>query len=144
MAPALHVVTELVREARERILTIVAELVGVEVRGLTRAGHPDPNEAGLIVGEHHSIRLTGSLGLSLSAAGAAAYPVAVDGERPIEAGAPRQPLPETGAAGKSLLAAVPGDAHSAATKHALYRRRRNGPPAMADWRLVARLWRMRP
>lgn len=144
MSSALHVMAELVREARERILAILAELIGVEVRGLARAGQPDPNEAGLIVREHHSVLHAGTLGLSLIAAGAAAYPVAIDRERPSEARAPREPLPETGAAGKSLLAAIPGDVHSAATKHALYRHRQDGPSAMADWRLVARPQRMRP
>src|SRR5213596_1309853 len=102
---------ELVREARERILVDLAELLDVEVGGLTRAGHPHTNEAGLVVGEHHPVLHTGTLGFPLRAAGPSADAVAVHGEGPSKAGAPSEALPQARAAGKPLAPAIPGEPH---------------------------------
>ena len=60
-------VAKLVGKARERILVILAELVCVKVRGLARAGQPDTNEAGLVVGEHHPVLHARALGFALRA-----------------------------------------------------------------------------
>jgi hypothetical protein len=135
---------ELVREARERILVILVELVDVKVRGLTRAGQPNTNESRLVVSEHHPVLHAGTLGLALRATGAAAYAVAVDRESPAKTGAAREALPETPPAWKSFAPAISGKPHRSSAMARLVPARAGPLGAMPNWRLVPSLARMQP
>jgi hypothetical protein len=140
----LDVVAELMREARERILVVRSELVGIEVGGLARAGQPDTNEAWLVISEHHPVLHPGTLSLALRATGTTAHAVAVDRHGPAEAGAPREALPEPPAARKPFASAIPGEPHRGQGMARLVPVRARPVPVMPNWRLAASLPRMHP
>src|SRR5438552_18850954 len=131
-------------EARDRILVVFGELVGVDVGGLARAGQPDTNEAGLVIRAHHPVLHAGALRFSLRSAGATAHAVAVHGNGPAVAGAAGETLPKPPSTGESLAPAVPRETHRGPGQACLVPARPRRGRAMPYWRLPASLVRMRP
>src|SRR5207237_2374847 len=121
-ARVLHVLAELVREARDRILVVFGELVDIEIGGLTRAGHPDTNEARLVIREHHPVLHAGALRFSLRSARAAAHAVPIDGNGSAIGRAAGEALPEPAPTGESFAPAVPREFHRYPARHASYPR----------------------
>src|SRR5258705_8522697 len=133
---------EFVREARKRVLVVVHELLLIELGGLARAGHPATNEAGLVVGEHHSVMHPGALGFALRATGASAHAVAVHVHRAAKARAAREALPEAHSAGEPFASAVPGEPHRRPGRARFVPFRARLAPAIPKCRLPASLMRI--
>src|SRR5205807_7270449 len=140
----LAVMAELVGEARKRIVAVLTQLVGVELRGLARAGHPHTDHPRLVVGQDHSAELARALSLALLVARATANAIAENEQDAIEPRPAGKAPPEACAAGKPLSPAVPHDPHASSQKHGSYRCSSNRPVPRANWRLPRRLARMHP
>ena len=75
---------ELVGEACKRIVAVLTQLVGVELRGLARAGHPHTDHPRLVVGQDRSAELARALSLALLVARATANAIAENEQHAIE------------------------------------------------------------
>ena len=68
-------VAELVREARQWVVAVRGQLIGIEVGRLTGAGDPDADEAWLVICQDRAGEHTAALGLSLGTAWSSAHSI---------------------------------------------------------------------